>query len=149
MIGFAEIVSGAVSAKQVSLATGVASPMLAVTGVSLIPVRQPVGHVWASVQLFSVPRAPPVHEESAPGGQLSMNAPPQSVPLYGLPETFVAVHWPAAGGDGVPTPQTLATPARPQISGAVQAPHVRVPPQPFGIVPQFLPCAAQVVGVQA
>src|SRR5215475_2361132 len=78
-----------------------------------------------------------------------MNAPPQSVPLYGLPETFVAVHWAAAGGDGVPTPQTLATPARPQISGAVQAPHVRVPPQPFGIVPQFLPCAAQVVGVQA
>src|SRR5262249_39970433 len=31
---------------------------------------------------------------------------------------------------------------------AVHTPQVSVPPQPFGIVPQFLPCAAQVVGVQ-
>ena len=30
----------------------------------------------------------------------------------------------------------------------MQDPHESVPPQPFAIVPQFLPCAAQVVGVQ-
>src|SRR5215510_9650338 len=46
------------------------------------------------------------------------------------------------------TPQTLATPAPPQVWGAVQTPQVRVPPQPSGMVPQFLPWAAQVVGVQ-
>src|SRR5262245_34096547 len=46
-------------------------------------------------------------------------------------------------------PQTFATPPPPQVCGAVQAPQVSVPPQPSGIVPQFFPCAAQVVGVQA
>src|SRR5262249_60361435 len=46
------------------------------------------------------------------------------------------------------TPQTFATPAPPQVAGAVQTPQVRVPPQPSGTVPQFLPRAAQVVGVQ-
>src|SRR2546425_10140908 len=40
-------------------------------------------------------------------------------------------------------------PPLPQVCGAVQAPQVSVPPQPSGIVPQFVPCAAQVVGVQA
>src|SRR5262250_261888 len=45
-------------------------------------------------------------------------------------------------------PQTFATPPPPQVCGAVQAPQVSVPPQPSGIVPQFFPCAAQVVGVQ-
>ena len=68
-----------------------------------------------------------------------MNAPPQSVPLYGLPETFVAVHCAEAAGGGVPTPQMLVTPLPPQVCGAVQLPQVSVPPQPFGIVPQFLP----------
>ena len=41
----------------------------------------------------------------------------------------------------------MAIPPPPQVCGAVQAPQVSVPRQPFGIVPQFLPCAAQVVGV--
>ena len=59
------------------------------------------------------------------------------------------MHCAEAAGGGVPTPQTLVTPPPPQVCGAVQAPQVSVPPQPFGIVPQFLPCAAQVVGVQA
>src|SRR5206468_7472899 len=45
-------------------------------------------------------------------------------------------------------PQTFATPAPPQVCGAVQAPQVSVPPQPSAIVPQFFPCAAQVGGVQ-
>ena len=30
----------------------------------------------------------------------------------------------------------------------MQEPQVSVPPQPSAIVPQFFPCAAQVVGVQ-
>src|SRR5438094_5834292 len=46
-------------------------------------------------------------------------------------------------------PQTFATPAPPQVCGVVQAPQVSVPPQPSEIAPQFFPCAAQVVGVQA
>src|SRR5262249_48615097 len=45
-------------------------------------------------------------------------------------------------------PQTLATPPPPHVWGAVQEPQVSAPPQPFEIVPQFFPCAAQVVGVQ-
>jgi hypothetical protein len=32
--------------------------------------------------------------------------------------------------------------------GAVHVPQLSVPPQPLEIVPQFAPCAAQVVGVQ-
>src|SRR5262245_14453607 len=48
----------------------------------------------------------------------------------------------------VPPPQTLVTPPPPQVWGAVHVPQVSVPPQPLEIVPQFLPCAAQVVGVQ-
>src|SRR6059036_3379185 len=48
-----------------------------------------------------------------------------------------------------PAPQTFATPAPPQVCGAVQAPQVSVPPQPSEIEPQFFPCAAHVVGVQA
>src|SRR5262249_14940636 len=42
----------------------------------------------------------------------------------------------------------FTTPAPPQVCGAVQTPQVSVPPQPSEIVPQFFPCAAQVVGVQ-
>src|SRR5947207_7070857 len=53
----------------------------------------------------------------------------------------------AVTGAGAPTPQTFATPPPPQVCGAVQTPHVSVPPQPSGIVPQFFPSAAQVVGV--
>ena len=34
------------------------------------------------------------------------------------------------------------------VLGALHAPQLRLPPQPFEIVPQFLPCAAHVVGVQ-
>src|SRR5207249_3728166 len=34
------------------------------------------------------------------------------------------------------------------VRGAVQTPQVSVPPQPSGMVPQFFPWAAQVVGVQ-
>jgi len=66
-----------------------------------------------------------------------------------LPETFVAVHSGEGAGGGVPRPQTFAMPPLPQVCGAVQAPQVSVPPQPSGTVPQFLPCAAQVVGVHA
>src|SRR5437667_3000543 len=54
----------------------------------------------------------------------------------------------AVAGAGAPTPQTFATPPPPQVCGAVQTPQVSVPPQPSGIVPQFFPWAAHVVGVQ-
>src|SRR5262245_15176486 len=49
--------------------------------------------------------------------------------------------------DALPPPQTLATPPPPHVCGAVQEPQLSVPPQPLAIEPQFLPCAAQVVGV--
>jgi hypothetical protein len=49
---------------------------------------------------------------------------------------------------GVPPPQTLGTPAPPQISGAVQDPHWRIPPQPSATGPQFEPACWQVLGVQ-
>ncbi len=55
----------------------------------------------------------------------------------------------SAAVDVVPPPHTLATPPPPQVWGAVQVPQVSVPPQPSEIVPQFFPCAAQVVGVHA
>src|SRR5262249_58718271 len=51
-------------------------------------------------------------------------------------------------GGGVTLPERFGVPAPPQVGGAVQAPQVSVPPQPSEIVPQFFPCAAQVVGVQ-
>jgi len=41
--------------------------------------------------------------------------------------------------DAVARAQTLATPPPPHVCGAVQAPHVSVPPQPSAIVPQFFP----------
>ena len=50
--------------------------------------------------------------------------------------------------DAVPLLQTLGTPPPPHVWGAVQEPQVSVPPQPSEIVPQFVPCAAQVVGLQ-
>ena len=50
---------------------------------------------------------------------------------------------------GLQTPQTLAVPAPPHVSpSTVHAPHMSWPPHPSLIVPQFLPCASQVVGVQ-
>jgi hypothetical protein len=57
----------------------------------------------------------------------------------------VTVSWAV---DVVPPPQTLATPPPPQVWGAVHVPQVSVPPQPSAMLPQFFPCAAQVVGVQ-
>jgi hypothetical protein len=45
-------------------------------------------------------------------------------------------------------PQTFAVPPPPQVFGVEQVPQLSEPPQPSGIVPQFLPCAVQVVGVQ-
>jgi len=57
-----ENVSGAGPLKQASLATGVAVPMLAVTGVSPAPVKHATEQVVSSVQLPVVPRAPPRQE---------------------------------------------------------------------------------------
>src|SRR5262249_44360552 len=46
-----------------------------------------------------------------------------------------------------PPPQTFATPPPPPAGGAVPVPHTGVPPQPSAMEPQFLPWAAQVVGM--
>src|SRR5439155_25838849 len=83
-------------------------------------------------------------EPVVPTGTLS----PAGVELTVSPARPVAVRVSSAvAGAGAPTPQTLATPPPPQICGAVQTPQVSVPPHPSGIVPQFNPFAAQVVGV--
>jgi len=50
----------------------------------------------------------------------------------------------SAGG----TAHMLGTPPPPQISGLLQVPQTNVPPHPSGILPQFLPWAAHVVGTQ-
>ena len=49
----------------------------------------------------------------------------------------------------LPLPQTFAIPAPPQVCGAVQMPQSSVLLQPSPRLPQFFPCAAQVLGVQA
>src|SRR5213594_2153894 len=86
-----------------------------------------------------------VAEPVDPTGTLS----PAGVEETVSPARPVAVRVSAAvAGAGAPTPQTFATPPPPQVCGAVQTPQVSVPPQPSGIVPQFFPWAAQVVGVQ-
>src|SRR5262245_1965648 len=61
------------------------------------------------------------------------------------PERPVAVTVSCAVDPPAPPPQTFATPPPPHVWGAVQEPQLSVPPQPFGIEPQFFPCAAQVV----
>jgi len=53
-----ESVSGALPEKQASLAFGV--EVLTVTGVLLAPLKQPVLQIVWSVQLFCVPRGPPM-----------------------------------------------------------------------------------------
>src|SRR5262245_55921831 len=52
------------------------------------------------------------------------------------------------GPASTPLPHTEGFPAPPQISGAVQLPHWRSPPQPSATGPQFAPASAQVRGVQ-
>jgi hypothetical protein len=47
----------------------------------------------------------------------------------------------------LPVPQTFMVPPPPQVSDPLQLPHWSVPPQPSLMLPQFLPWAAQVVGV--
>jgi hypothetical protein len=49
---------------------------------------------------------------------------------------------------GTAVPQTLGVPAPPHVWGAVHVPQLRTPPQPLPTGPQFLPCPAQVSGVQ-
>jgi len=44
-------------------------------------------------------------------------------------------------------PHTLGVPPPPHVCGAAHVPQLSVPPQPSEIEPQFLPCAAHVVGV--
>jgi len=48
----------------------------------------------------------------------------------------------------VPPPQTPGMPPPPQVSGAVQVPQLRVPPQPLPLEPQLMPSSWHVCGVQ-
>src|SRR5260370_1173253 len=50
-------------------------------------------------------------------------------------------------GVPAPPPQRLGAPPPPPVWGAAHAPQLSGPPQPSEMLPQFLPCAAQVVGV--
>lgn len=91
---------------------------------------------------------------SVPVGKLAVpELPTETCSPAGLEETFSPdrpVALTVRGTvDVVPPPHTLGTPPPPQVWGFVQLPHVNVPPQPFEIVPQFLPWAAHVVGVHA
>ena len=97
-----------------------------------------------ALRVMLVPTAK-LAEPVVPTGTLS----PAGVVETVSPARPVAVRVSAAvTGAGAPVPQTFATPPPPQVRGAVQTPQVSVPPQPSGIVPQFFPWAAQVVGVQ-
>src|SRR5262245_38065333 len=48
----------------------------------------------------------------------------------------------------LPPPHTLGTPPPPHVCGAVQVPQLSVEPHPSETLPQFLPSALHVVGVQ-
>lgn len=61
------------------------------------------------------------------------------------PSETVPLHWFSGHGLGFGTQvQTLFE----QVFGLWQVPQLSVPPHPSEMLPQFLPCAAQVVGVQ-
>lgn len=46
----------------------------------------------------------------------------------------------------LPEPQMFGAPPPPHVAPPLHSPQERVPPQPSGAVPQFFPCAEQVVG---
>jgi hypothetical protein len=74
-----------------------------------------------------------------------------AVQVQAPPAGTVGKHWLMLPGHTTAPPgqpQTLGVPPPPHVVGGVHVPQLSVPPQPSGIVPQFLPCAAQVVGVQ-
>ena len=64
--------------------------------------------------------------------------------ILGLYMSSVMTRSPAPG-TGKGFPQTLGVPPPPQVSGAVQLPQSRVPPQPLGTEPQLAPTALHVV----
>ena len=96
---------------------------------------------WVALRVMLVPTGK-LAEPVVPTGTFT----PAGLETTLTPARPVAVTVSVAVAGAVP--QTFVTPAPPQVCGAVQAPQASVPPQPSGIVPQFFPCAAQVVGVQ-
>src|SRR2546425_241797 len=105
----------------------------------------PAGTVTLAGQLFaevllqlSVTTAPPLG-----AGELSV-----TVPIVLLPPTTGLGLNVRLVGKGGGVPQTFAVPAPPHVSVPLQVPQLSQPPHPLGIPPQFLPRAAQVVGVQ-
>src|SRR5438552_2931459 len=77
---------------------------------------------------------------SCSGVAAGLNVP--RVPPSGTPASAE----PASGT--ITSPHTFGIPEQPQPNGAAHEPQFRAEPQPSGTVPQFLPCAEHVVGVQ-
>lgn len=98
-----------------------------------------LGTVATLLLLLSVTIVPP--EGAAPE---RVAVPVDELPPFTLVGFSVSDESVTAAG----LPQTFGVPPPPHVCGDVQVPQVRVPPQPSEIEPQFLPWAAQVVGVQ-
>jgi hypothetical protein len=97
-----------------------------------------------------VPAPPQVSGEVQVPHELTVRVAPQlSVPVT-LPQFLPRRVQKAAFVSAVQVdpPHTFAVPPPPQVWGEVQVPQLSVPPHPSLMDPQFLLCAAQLVGVQ-
>ena len=111
-------------------------------------------------QTFAVPAPPHVAPEALHPSPQSCVIPqpmlivPQFFPcaaqLVGThtPQTFAVPPPPQVSTGALAVPPSAASPAAPASLAPAQVPQSWVIPQPMLIVPQFFPCAAQLVGVQ-
>jgi hypothetical protein len=140
-------VSGAVQVPQLSVPPQPSAcvPHVAPSSVHVFGVQ-----VCAAPQTLGVPPPPqlssPVHVP-----QLAI-VPPQPSPAG--PQLIAVPPGPAFAhvfGTHMPggLPHWFAIPAPPHVSGEVQVPHIRVPPQPSACSPQFAPRSPHVLGTQA
>lgn len=127
-------VSGAVQSPQLSVPPQPSE---------MVPQFFPAGHAVSGVQP-QTPAVPPPPQVFGAVQVPQFTRTPQS--SVNVPQLNPSVPHVSVGVQ----PQTFAVPPPPHVFGAVQLPQPRVKPvqSPFGMVPQSLPCAAQVVGVQ-